>query len=317
MNNPRRAFLNQLTCIAGVAALNKPLTSVASIVKHIHTFHSAESAVTVYHTNDLHGNIDAVYKNMGGLSQIKTVLKNQETSGLLLDAGDFINSSNSLAQQKQVIYLMNTMGYHAAAIGSQELSLGPDHLASLVQLMQFAPVNCNYQFDDKLSKLVKPYVIVNSGKFKIGITGVGGQLKGVKYNDAIQSANITARLLKEDKKCDLVICLSHLGYKQEGNIPDNQKLAQQSENIDMIIGGHNRNLFNNTLVLRNKLKHEIILAQTAWNGLMMGRTIINFDKGKQKNGIRAKHFIPGMPSNQSYASSFSDFQLAKDLPLLT
>jgi 5'-nucleotidase len=317
MNNPRRLFLNQLTLMAGVATLNKPLTSVAAIAKHINTLQTAKSAVTVYHTNDLRGNIDAVYKNMGGLNQIKAVLKNQELNGMLVDAGSFLNASGNLWQQKQVIHAMNGVGYHVATIGNHELSCGQGHLAALVPLMRFTLVNCNYQFDNQLSKLVKPYVIINSGKFRIGITGVGQQLKGTTYNDAIESANRVARLLKEDEKCDFVICLSHLGYVQEGNRPDNQKLAKQSENIDMIVGGHNNNLFNNTLVLSNKLKHEIIVAQTAWDGLMMGRTIINFDKEKKKNGIRAKHFIPGMPGNLSYEALFSNLQLAKDLPLST
>jgi len=315
MNNPRRLFLNQLTVMAGVAALNKPFTSAAAIARHINTLQTVGSQVTVYHTNDLRGNIDVVYKNMGGLDQIRTVLKNQEVNGLLVDAGSFLNASDNLSRQKKVIYTMNGIGYHVATIGSHELLHGQEHLATLVPLMQFALVNCNYQFDNQLSNLVKPYVIINSGKFRIGITGVGQQIGEVKYNDAIESANRMARLLKEDRKCDLVICLSHLGYNHEGSKPDNQKLAQQSENIDMIIGGQNHSLFNNTLVLRNKLKHEIIVAQTAWNGLMMGRTIINFDKEKQKNGIVAKHFIPGMPGNQSYAASFSDLQLAKDLPM--
>jgi len=315
MNNPRRAFLSQLTFMAGVAALNKPLASVAAITKHINTLHTAKNAVTIYHTNDLHGNVDVVHENIGGLNQIKKLLKNEEINGLLLDAGNFINASNNLAQQKQVLYMMNSMGYHAAAIGNQELSSGEDHLASLIPLMKFTLVNCNLQFNNKLSSLVKPYIIINSGNFKTGITGVCSKVNGIKYNDAIKSANNVARLLKEDEKCDLIICLSHLGHKQEGDTPDNQKLAEQSENIDIIIGGDNRKLFKNAIVHRNKLKHEVILAQTAWNGLMMGRTIVNFDDKKQKNGIRAKHYIPGMPANQCYSVSFSDLQLIKKTPL--
>lgn len=264
MNNPRRLFLSQLTFMAGVAALNRPLTSVAAVTKHINTLHTAKNAVTVYHTNDLHGKIDAVYENIGGLNQIKTLLKNEETNGLLLDAGNFIDASNTLAQQKQVLYMMNSMGYHAAAIGNQELSSGQDHLAALIPLMQFTLLNCNLQFNSKLSSLVKPYIIINRRNFKTGITGVCSQVSGIKYKDAIKSANDVARLLKKDEKCDLVICLSHLGHKQGGDAPDNQKLAEQSENIDIIIGGDNHKLFKNALVLRNKLKHEVILAQTAW-----------------------------------------------------
>jgi 5'-nucleotidase len=315
MNNPRRVFLNRVALITGAVALSKPLTAAAAITKKINTLHAAKSTVTVYHTNDLNGNIDAADKNIGGLLRIKTVLEDQAADGLVLDGGSFINASNSLTQQKQVIYMMNAMRYHAAAVGGQELLNGQDHLASLVPLMQFTLVNCNLQFDNKLGGLVKPYIIINSGKYKIGITGVCRQVKGIKYNNAIESANNVARLLKEDKKCDLVICLSHLGHNQEGNRPDNQKLAEQSENIDMIIGGQNNKLLSNTFTLKNRLKHEVILAQTAFNGLTLGRTIISLDNEKQKSGIKGKHFIPGLPANQPFTPSFAGLQQDKNLYL--
>jgi 5'-nucleotidase len=312
MNNPRRIFLNQISLLAGTAAFCKPMDSAAAISKHINTLHSQKDAVTLYSTNDIKGNVDAVYKNTGGLNLIKTELQKQETGGLLLDAGNFINGTQSLYRQKQLIALMNSTGYHAAAVGSQELSLGQHHLATLAPFMKFALLNCNYEFNGDLKNVVKPYTIITTGRFKVGITAVGSQLNGVKYNDAITSANKIAAILKNDKKCDLVICLSHLGYVREGDAPDNQKLAAQSENIDIIIGGNNNKLLSNAMVLKNSLKHEVILAQTAWNGMMMGRTIVHFDSDKQKIGLNAKHFIPGTQA-KSFAAAFSNMKLAKNL----
>ncbi|ASU34281.1 bifunctional UDP-sugar hydrolase/5'-nucleotidase [Mucilaginibacter xinganensis] len=314
MNKTRRVFLNQISLMAATAAFCKPMASAAAVSKQINTIHSSKNAVTIYHTNDLLGNIEAAYKNTGGLSRIKAELEKQEISGLLLDAGSFINSATPLSQQKQVIAMMNSMNYHAAAVGKQELSLGQDHLASLAPFVKFTLLNCNYEFDDNLKKIVKPYIIINSGGFKVGVTAVGSRINNIKCSDAIESANTVAHLLKNDEKCDLVICLSHLPLMLEGTAPDNHKLAAQSKNIDMIIGGNNDKLLINTKILSNKSKHEVILAQTAWNGMIMGRTIINFDSDKQKNGIRAKHFIPGTPV-KSFAGSFSRLQLAKDLPL--
>ena len=311
MTKNRRAFLSEISLMAGTAVLCKPLASAAAITKHINTLYTAKNAVTVYHTNDIRGNIDPVYKNIGGLSLIKAELEKQETSGLLLDAGNFINGTASFTQQKQVIAIMNKMGYHAAAIGSQELSMGQDHLASLAPLMNFAILNCNYEFSSNLSSLVKPYIIINTGNFRVGITGVGNQFKGIKYNDAIESANKVARLLKNEERCDLVICLSHLEYMREDNKANNHKLAAQSENIDMIIGSSGNKMLINSKVLHNKIKHEILLAQTAWDGMMLGHTIISFDSNKQKNDIKAKHFIPGT-STRYFAASFSDLRLKKD-----
>jgi 5'-nucleotidase len=315
MKKERRLFLTQMSFMAAIAALNKPLASAASIGKYVNTFHSGEHAVTVYHTNDLHGNIDAVYNNMGGFNQIKTLLEKQETHGLLLDAGDFLNGSHAPSRQREVIYTMNAMGYHAAAIGNHELAQGQDHLAKLAPLMQFTLVNCNYRFDNPLSKVVKPYLVINSGKFKIGITGVGHLLPGIIYKDAIQSANDVAKLLKEKENCDLVICLSHLGYKGNDEKPDNQRLARESENIDLIISGHNRKLLRGPAIVLNKLKQEVVISQTAWDGLMMGRTIFSFESGKQKYNIKARHFIPGQPYDQTSAESFSRLRLMEKQPM--
>ena len=298
--------------MAGTAAFAKPIASAAAISKHINTLHAAKNAVTVYHTNDISGNIDTVLKDHGGLNLIKTELQKQEASGLLLDAGNFINGKQGLYHQKQVITMMNSMGYHAAAVGSHELQMGPDHLAALAQLMKFSLLNCNYEFTGSLKHIVKPYCIITTGRFKIGVTAVGGKINGIKYNDAIASANKMANILKNDEKCDLVICLSHLGYMCDGDIPDNHKLAAQSENIDLIVGSNTDKLMVNSMVLRNKLKNEVVLAQTAWHGLMMGRTVINFDNDKQRNGLHTKHIIPGVPP-KSFAAAFADIALAKPL----
>jgi 5'-nucleotidase len=298
--------------MAGTAAFSKPMSSAAAISKHINTLHAAKSAVTVYHTNDISGNINTVLKNQGGLNLIKAELQKQETSGLLFDAGNFMNGRQDRSHQREVINMMNNMGYHAAAVGSHELLMGQDQLAALAPLMKFALLNCNYEFIGSLKHVVKPFTIITTGRFKIGVTAVGGQINGIKYNDAITSANKIANSLKNDEKCDLVICLSNLGYMRDGDMPDNQKLAAQSENIDLIVGSNTDKLMINSMVLRNKLKNEVILAQTAWHGLMMGRTIINFDNDKQRNGLHTKHIIPGMQP-ESFTAAFADFELAKPL----
>ena len=310
MNNPRRIFLSQISLMAGAATLCKPMASAAAITKHINTLHSAKNAVTVYHTNDIRGNIDTVYKNKGGLNRVKAELDKQEIRGLLLDAGNFINGSNGVYQHKQLISTMNNMGYHAAGIGNEELAQGQDYLATLAPAMKFPLLNCNYEFTGNLKSRVKPYTIITTGRFRIGITAVGSQLDGIKYNDAIASANKFAGILKNNEKCDLVICLSHLDYMVEGDAPDNQKLAARSENIDLIIGSNNDKLMASPMILANKLKHEVVLSQTAWDGLMMGHTVINFDSDKQKCGLIPQHIIPGVPP-KLFAASFTSLGLAK------
>lgn len=308
MKNPRRLFLNQVAGIAGIVALNKPFASVASVSRRINTIYSAGHAVTIYNTNDLHGNINAGYGKGAGLNSIKRLLENQDTSGLLLDAGDFFDSAGGISQHKEMIRTMNNMGYCAATPGNHELALGQKNLASLIPTMKFAMVNCNYQFEAILNNLIKSYVIVYMGRFKIGITGVGLPVKDIVYKDAFECANQTSKLLKTQENCDLVICLSHLGYKNEGNTPDNKKLAQQSEYIDVIIGGHNRKIMDAPMVILNKQRKEVILSQAGWDGLMMGKIVVHFES-KEKNKIKAKHFLVDDPSNCTVAASVRALRL--------
>jgi len=306
MTNQRRRFIGQLSLLAGAAALSKPFASVAA-VKQIRINPATDNTVTIYHTNDLHGILNAAYKNMGGLNHIKNTLISQNAKGLLIDGGSFLNKDQNYAAHKNMIEAMNSVGYHAAAIGTHELSKGEDYLARLAPLMQFPLINCNYQLGYTLNKYVKPYVIVKTGKLKVGITGVGQPNDSVIYNDAIKCANKTAAMLKNDENCDLVICISHLGNNKAGNIPDNQKLAQQSANIDLIIGGDNRKITHGPSLLNNSLKHEIFLCQAGFDGLMMGKMEFAFDEDKQKAQINAIHLIPGKPEDKRFAALLNKF----------
>jgi len=313
MNTPRRLFLTQASLIAGAVVLKPGLLSA----KNVNVIPHSQAGITIYHTNDLQGNINPVYKNVGGLRHIKAELEKTGIKGTLLDAGGFMNSSQSTDNLKQFIYLMNTAGYQAAGISKYELSRGEEHLATLIPSMQFTLLNCNHHFNGQLGKMIKPYITINHGEYKIGVTGVCSPLKGIKYNDAVESANRIALLLKNDQKCDLVICLSHLDGNDTAQSPDNIAFAAQSENIDIIIAGNSEILLSNATILRNKAKHEVTIAQAGYNGLMFGRTIIGFDDNRQKNSLRAKHFIPGLPNGQSYAASVVALQQAKDIPSLT
>jgi len=306
MNKERRLFINQLSVVTALAAFSRPAASLAGISKNISSLHSLRNQVTIFHTSDLHGHIKPANGNAGGLNNIQTILSKQDTGGLLFDSGDFLGNSTNVSSQIEVINTMNKMGYHAATIGNEELAMGQDHLASLIPMMNFSLVNCNYSLEGGLSNLVKPYIIVNLGKFKVGITGVGHKLKSVVYNDAIESANDTASILKEKEKCDLVICLSHLGYKQPGDQPDDQKLARQSEHIDMIISGHNRFLLSGSIIKQNKLKHEVLISPAAYNGLMIGKTVFSFENSKQKHYIKTKNLVAQETYGQSFAEAFGE-----------
>jgi len=305
MNKQRRLFLTQLSAIAGVAAINNPLSSVAAVSKHINTIYASGHAVTVYHTNNLQGKMDATHQQMGGINQVKRLIEQQDISGLMLDAGSFLCNSKNLSDQKYIIRAMNGMGYHAATPGENELKNGQEQLAAFIPFMKFTLVNCNYGFNDSLKALVKPYITINTGKYKVGITGVGKPLNGVIYNDAVKCANNTALLLREKEGCDLVFCLSHLGKGDKENAPGNKEFAKQSENIDMIIADCGDKLVKGPRIVRNATKSQVVLSQAGSEGLMTGRTVFTFGQAKQQNGIRAKYFIPGQSPDQTFSESLT------------
>lgn len=297
MISSRRRFLGQLSLIAGATTLNKPFTAVA-LAKHVRVNPSAENMVDVYHTCDLNGNLGATCKNMGGLNHVKAELAGSNAAGLLLDCGSFLNKKQTYQQQKEVISTMNAIGYQASTLGSHELDIAPDKLASLAGQAQFTLINCNYDLDYTLKQFVKPYIIVHTGKLKVGITGVGRRNDAVLYNDAAKCANKTAALLKNEEKCDTVICLSHLGHD------NNHELALKSENIDLIIGGGNEAIIGSQLLLQNKAGREVFLCQAGHSGLTIGKIEFAFDADKQQASVASRYFVPGKPDKQSHAAAF-------------
>ncbi|MDF2433376.1 MAG: 5-nucleotidase [Mucilaginibacter sp.] len=317
MNKPRRLFLSQLSLVTGAVVLNKPLTLLASNSKNIYTACANSHSVIIYHTNHLRGEINPVYKNMGGINNVRALLAKEEAGGLMLDGGNFLNGESSKEKQLKVIQIMNDMGYLASSPGRYEFKNGQAHLAELLPLMKFKLVNCNYNFDESLRKLINPYLVINTSKFKVGITGVGPQLDGVNYNDAIQCANKVSEMLKEKEKCDLVVCISQLDYEGAHNVPGNVNLIEESEHIDMIIGDKGRKIMGGPMTFLNKLKRPLILSQAAPTGLMMAKTAFNFDEKKQHHTIEARYLVPGQPEGQLFRTSLAILRAKKELHSLS
>lgn len=307
MNAKRRSFLKISSLLAGTAVLADPFESVANITRKINGFDTRNSMVTIFHTNDLHGKMEASFKSFGGLKNVSHKLDEQENTGLLLDAGNFIAKNATYADKLNMISTMNRVGYHVAAPGNYELEAGEHELAKLIPYMQFNLVNCNYNFQNaEVKQAVKPFAIIHSGKFKIGITGVGKSMKNIQSKDPFNAANEVAAHLKLNEKCDLVICLSNLGYDKKSKAFDNKELAEKSSHIDMIISGNNLKGNPEQRVLKSKTGHDIILSQCAKNGLLLGKTKFYFNVDKEKTGLNMAQLIPGQRAGSNYASTFQE-----------
>ena len=211
--------------------------------------------LVIMHTNDTHSQIDPYsYKkdiDVGGFLRREAAIREvraENPNTLLLDAGDFSQGTPYFNFFKGYVEvrLMNAMDYDAATLGNHEFDNGCAALAARLKTADFPVVCANYRFSNKkLSKVVKPYVIINRGGMKIGIFGLGVNLEGyiapqvareITYLDPVETARkMVAELKSQD--CDLIVCLSHVGVDKSEKDND-YEIARQVPEIDVIVGGH-------------------------------------------------------------------------------
>ncbi len=249
--------------------------------------------ITILHTNDTHSHIDpfdashAKYPNQGGVARRAKMIddiRKQNKNVLLLDAGDIFQGTpyfNFYGGELE-IKLMNMLKYDAATIGNHEFDNGVNSLAEQMQRAKFDILSANYDFSQTaMDGLSKPYKVFEVDGVKIGVFGLGVELNGLvnqreygetKYLPPVEIAQDMTRILKKDEACDLVICLSHLGYQYNNSdkISD-VSLAAQTQDIDLIIGGHTHTFLDKPTLLKNKVGKNVIVNQVGCFGLRLGQ----------------------------------------------
>jgi len=294
--NSRRSFLKKtIMGSAGVFALNAiPNEAFAKtdLVK-----------LTILHTNDVHSHIepfpdnDPKYAGLGGVVRRAALIKKiraEEKNVLLLDAGDIFQGTPyfNLYGGELEFKLMSMMGYDASTIGNHDFDNGIDGLVSQLPHANFPFINCNYDFSDTAmnGKTIPHKIFIKEG-IKIGVFGVGIELEGLVdkkmygntiYQNPIEKAAKAAYYLRIEEKCDLVICLSHLGYTSRGGKINDVELAKQSKNIDLIIGAHTHTFLDTPLEYENSDKKKVLVAQVGWAGIKLGRIDYVFEKKGRK-----------------------------------
>jgi len=271
MSIERRNFLRNAGLATGLLFFQKPLSSFASITENAVIVGGDATKLLVRHTNDMQGSMpDFLAKS---------------NKGLLLDAGSFLGKTGSLSTDLKMIQEMNSKGYQAVGIGENELAAGQDYLAALLGEMKFPLVNCNYEFSDvRLQKGIRKYVIVYAGPYKIGITGVGAEVKGIRgvqVKDPVAAATAMAAQLKHKMDCDYVICLSHLGYDRNLDVLSNKSMVSNTTHINFVIGGGIQGVVPRAFVVKNKDKQEAILHQGLSNNDAYGHLEIVFNESRQ------------------------------------
>lgn len=293
----RRRFVSVLGTGLGALALTPSFAGIGA----------TEQSLTILHTNDVHSHLDPFpanhpkYPGMGGAdarAKIISMLRAEDPYLLLLDAGDMFQGTPYYNYFKGVpeLKIMNALGYDAGTLGNHEFDSGTNGLASVIPNAKFPILNCNYSLEGtELKGLIRPYHIFKRKGLRIGVFGVGINLQGlvdrklsgnVVYNDAETAALKISKMLRVDKKCDLVICLSHIGFEYSGNQISDLKLARKSENIDIIIGGHTHTFLDEPVIELNSIGKKVLVSQAGWAGLRLGKISVKFNpKEKEKIGF--------------------------------
>ena len=285
--NSRRTFVKK----SGLALLG------ASLFPKIPFSKENDVKITILHTNDMHSHIHPFTtgrnKGLGGMAQrahLINKIRLQEKHVLLLDAGDIFQGTpyfNYYGGELE-FKLMSKMNYDAATLGNHDFDNGLKGLKKQLPNASFSFLTANYDFSNTILKdTFKAYQIFNKGGIKIGVFGIGIELEGLVpkklyqqtiYQDPVKKANYYSYLLKNKKKCDLVICLSHLGFKYKTNKISDMKLATQTRNIDLIIGGHTHSFLKKPVQQLNLDKKSVLINQVGWAGINLGKIDFHFSQ---------------------------------------
>ena len=253
----------------------------------------------ILHTNDTHSCVmplkttlaDTLQAGRGGFLRRLAMLDQERRKNpdlLLFDSGDFSQGSSyySMFKGDVEVGLMNMMRYDAATIGNHEFDFGMENMARLFRMADFPIVCANYDFTGTcVEGLVKPYVVIRRNGVKIGVFGLSPKMKGlvsdkncvgVKYLDPVKAAQKTADLLKNKEKCDLVVCISHLGWNIGGD--DDVLMMKNTRNIDIVLGGHSHSYFKQEKWVKNLDGVSVPNDQNGKSGIFVGRLEVEMKK---------------------------------------
>ena len=267
-------------------------------------FDNGLKKITILHTNDVHSHIDPFPKNDplnpsgGGViarANLINLIKKGNPHTLVLDAGDVFQGTpyfNFFGGELE-LKLMSKMGYNASTLGNHEFDNGMEKLSKVLKHANFSFLNSNYTLKNTpLENKIKSHEIFNINGIKIGVFGLGIELeglvekklyKGIKYLNPIEISKDISDDLKYNHNCDLIICLSHLGfsYSKDKNIMCDLILAKQTKNIDLIIGGHTHTFLDEPVKVKNLENKDVIINQVGCFGINLGKIDFYFSENKK------------------------------------
>lgn len=259
-----------------------------------------DKQIVILHSNDTHSCIyplnvnlaDTALAGRGGYLRRAAFVEQQRKQYpnlLLIDSGDFSQGSPyyTLNKGEVEVGLMNIMRYDAATIGNHEFDFGLENMARIFRMANFPILCSNYDFTGTpVEGTVKPWTIIKRDGVKIGLFALDPKLiglvdtakcQGVKYLDPVAKANEMAALLKA-KKCDLVICVSHLGWDKVDM--NDQIMIAGSRGIDLVLGGHSHTYMKQLEYVKDLDGKMVPVDQNGKHGLWIGKMMLNMKKKK-------------------------------------
>ncbi|MHA6728052.1 bifunctional metallophosphatase/5'-nucleotidase [Chryseobacterium sp. A301] len=276
-------------------------------------FQPSEKRLTILHTNDQHSRIEPFDQTggrnagKGGFARRAALIQKiraEQAQVLVLDSGDIFQGTPyfNLFGGELEFKLMSMMGYDASTMGNHDFDNGLDGFLKVLPNAKFPFLCSNYDFSDTiLEGRTTPYQVFNKGGIRVGVFGLGIELEGLvgkkqyaetRYLDPIEMANHYSAVLRKEKKCDLVVCLSHLGfdYGEKPKVSD-VVLAQKTSGIDLILGGHTHTFFERPKEYQNLENQKVLVNQVGFAGLLLGRLDFIFDTKNKIKSI-ASNVIP-------------------------
>jgi len=291
----RRSFIQYTAIGAGVASLGLPVDLFAS---------TKMVRLVILHTNDTHSRIDPFPQDSGKNAGLGGVVKRSamiqrvrslEKNVLLLDSGDIFQGTpyfNMFGGELEM-KAMSSMKYDTATMGNHDFDNGVEGFVKQLPHANFPFVISNYNFKGTaLEGKTKPCQIFKKENVKIGVFGLGIELNGlvpdkcytgVEYLDPLQEARDLSTKLRDEEKCDLIICLSHLGYKYNDSKISDVVLAAETDEIDIILGGHTHTFMVRPEIIKNRKNRNVLINQVGFGGMYLGRLDINLQSCKRSH----------------------------------
>lgn len=260
---------------------------------------AAARDLVILHTNDTHSLILPDADGKGGVLQRKAIIdsvKNANKNVLLVDAGDKVQGTLYFKFFKgEVEYpLQNLLGVDISILGNHEFDNGLQALADKERILKSDRLSANYDFTGTPAEgLFRPYVTKKIDGKKIGFLGINidpesiisqSNYEGMGFKEVISAANETAAFLKNKKRCDLVVAVTHIGYTKGNDKTTDPELAKASKDIDIIIGGHSHTLIDPNdpdkyqSIVENADGRPVLIVQVGKSGKYIGQIRVDLDK---------------------------------------